>query len=353
MMRTIDRRSNWRRTNGRRPRALGRWLLTLVVGLGASGLGETLWAQDRGFGIEGPTTSAPDPVKIEGNYWAVLIGIDKYEHADDLKGAVKDVKAIESVLTDRYGFAPERVTRLLNEQAKREPIINTLYAMSKKAGPNDSVFIYYAGHGQSDGPTGWWVPADGTPGAAGSLIKNVEIRDYIKDMRARHVYVVADSCFSGSLFSKRRLPPINARYYATLYAQRSRWGLSSGANEPVADQGLEGHSPFAWFFLKALRENGEPYLVPSEIHTAVAREVGAFAGQTPLSEPLDNSRHEGGQFVFRLTDVTVSPTPVTRPTSVSVPSVTNPAPGGPKKKPEREWKGMLDLLEKLPKEKTS
>ena len=286
------------------------WLLALLLGLGLNvGLLQAK-AGDRAIGVA--PGGQPSNVSITGDYWAVLIGIDEYAHAPNLESAVKDARAVRAVLETRYGFHPSRIKQLLNAQATRRNIENTLYALSREAGPEDSVFIYYAGHGQYDQARdhGWWVPTDGEPRQAGTLITNATILRYIKGMQARHVYLVADSCFSGSLFGTRALPPITDRWYAELYKDRSRWGLTSGATEPVADRGLGGHSPFAYFLLKVLRENAQPYLVPSTIHESLAPLVANNTNQVPRSEPLTQSGDEGGQFVFRLTELpSASPAP--------------------------------------------
>ena len=293
----------WRRVVPRMP-----WLLALLLGLSVGLLQAE--AGDRAIGVApgGP----PGSVSITGEYWAVLIGIDEYAYAPNLESAVKDVQAVRAVLESRYSFHPSRIKQLLNAQATRKNIENTLYALSREAGPENSVFIYYAGHGQYDQARdhGWWVPTNGEPRQAGTLITNATILRYIKGMQAKHVYLVADSCFSGSLFGTRALPPITDRWYAELYKDRSRWGLTSGATEPVADRGLGGHSPFAYFLLKLLRENTHPYLVPSTIHEALAPLVANNTNQVPRSEPLTQSGDEGGQFVFRLTATPgESPTP--------------------------------------------
>gem|GEM_PF-933685 len=284
------------------------WLLALLLWLSVGLL--QVEAADRSIGVA--PGGQPDSVPITGEYWAVLIGIDEYAYAPNLESAVKDVQAVRAVLEARYGFHPSRIKQLLNAQATRKNIENTLYALSREAGPEDSVFIYYAGHGQYDQARdhGWWVPTDGEPRQAGTLITNATILRYIKGMQARHVYLVADSCFSGSLFGTRALPPITDRWYAELYKDRSRWGLTSGATEPVADRGLGGHSPFAYFLLKLLRENTQPYLVPSTIHESLAPLVANNTNQVPRSEPLTQSGDEGGQFVFRLAETpSESPTP--------------------------------------------
>ena len=287
-----------------------RAIIALLLGLWLSvGLLQAE-AGDRSIGVA--PGGQPGNVSITGEYWAVLIGIDEYAHAPNLESAVRDVRAVRAVLETRYGFHPSRIKQLLNAQATRKNIENTLYALSREAGPEDSVFIYYAGHGQYDQARdhGWWVPTDGEPRQAGTLITNANILRYVKGMQARHVYLVADSCFSGSLFGTRALPPITDRWYAELYKERSRWGLTSGATEPVADRGLGGHSPFAYFLLKLLRENEQPYLVPSTIHESLAPLVANNTNQVPRSEPLTQTGDEGGQFVFRLTDIpSVSPAP--------------------------------------------
>ena len=280
----------------------------LLVGLGG---GAPLLAQetDRAIGVAGVPTAASVPVPLEGAYWALLIGIDEYAQASNLESAVKDVQAVRAVLETRYGFHPSRIKQLLNAEATRAAIVDTLYRLKREVREADSLFIYYAGHGQyeQEGDHGWWVPADADPTRPSSFIDNEIVLQYLKGMQAKHVYLVADSCFSGSLFGTRALPPITARWYAELYKARSRWGLTSGATEPVADSGKAGHSPFAYFLLKVLRENAQPYLVPSEIAAYVAPRVANNTEQRPLSEPLRRSGDEGGQFVFRLTGVGATP----------------------------------------------
>lgn len=246
---------------------------------------------------------APGSVPISGKYWALIIGIDKYKEAPSLETAVNDARTVRDVLTERYGFKRQHVIELFDQQATGSNIQDALFRLTQDAGPEDSIFIYYAGHGQydKDGRLGWWVPVEGRPQSPGTFITNASIRDYIESMKAKHVYLVADSCFSGTMFGKARsMPPINDKFYRQLYANKSRWGLTSGGKEPVADSGNSGHSIFAYHFIKLLKENSDPYLVPSRIFDQIAPVIANNAAQTPRSEPLQNTGDEGGQFVFQL-----------------------------------------------------
>ncbi len=288
-------------------------------------LASPVMAKDPQRGVSVMPSEAAGSVPIAGDYWALIIGIDQYRHdVPKLETAVRDAQAVRDVLIERYGFRPERITTLLNGQATREAIEDAFYALGQKARPTDSVFIYYAGHGQTDSEKvrGWWVPVDGKAKSPGTFISNARIRDEIAAMKAKHVYLVADSCFSGTLFGKARdLPPIDDKFYSTLYANKSRWGLTSGMNEPVADAGKEGHSIFAYFFLKYLKDNREPYLAPSDIYKAIARVISNNAEQQPVSQPLKNAGDEDGQFVFRLASASGGPLPSAKP---AMPSLSTP-----------------------------
>lgn len=243
-------------------------------------------------------------VPIQGDYWALIIGINDYQGPAKLKTAVADATGLRDVLVDRYGFKPDHVKLLLNEQATRTHIEGAFIRLAREAAPSDSVLIYYAGHGQysDDNQLAWWVPVDGSMDEPGTWVLDAAIRNYIAAMRAQHVYIIADSCFSGNLFAQNRAvaPAVTDRYYAKLHAKRSRWGLTSGSTEPVADQGKDGHSVFAYHLIKFLKENEEPYLVPSRIADHVIPLVARNAEQMPRSQPLQGANDEGGQFVFQL-----------------------------------------------------
>ena len=280
-----------------------RALLSIAFAVWFANAGGTALAEQPQRGVTLMPKVAPGSVSIAGEYWALIIGIDKYKEAPELDSAVKDAVGVRDVLTERYGFRRERIIELLNEQATKTNIEDALYQLGKRAGPEDSVLVYYAGHGQydEDNRLAWWVPVDGKPQKPGTFVPNAVIRDYIEGMKAKHVYLVADSCFSGTLFGKfRAMPPLSDQFFSRLQAKKSRWGLTSGGTEPVADQGKNGHSIFAYHFINLLRENADPYLVPSHIFDMLAPIIANNAEQTPRSEPLKGTGDEGGQFVFRL-----------------------------------------------------
>lgn len=258
-------------------------------------------ASDRGIGI---VEKKPEISQIPmGNFYAVLIGIDDYEHWPRLSTAVKDTKAIEDVLSTRYGFVDNRIKRITNRDATREGILESLEWVINNAGENDNVLIYYAGHGELDKVSGYWVPIEAKQDKKGAYISNSTIRDYISAMKAKHVYLVADSCFSGSLFAgatRSKPPTVTGRYFQEVYNRISRQGLTSGGTEPVSDEGYDGHSIFAYYLVKTLRENTDPFLTANSLFDRIAVPIANNSKQTPVNRPIRDVRDEGGEFIFAL-----------------------------------------------------
>ena len=94
-----------------------------------------------------------------GKYKALIIGINDYESSviPDLETPINDATAIAKVLKEKYGF---EVKLLLDQEATREAIYKELRSLAVSRKSNDSVLIYFAGHGDLDRTYdgGWWIP---------------------------------------------------------------------------------------------------------------------------------------------------------------------------------------------------
>ena len=236
-----------------------------------------------------------------GAYRALIIGINDYNDPKipDLKTAVNDAQAMANLLREHYGF---QVELLLDRKATRKAIYQALRNLASSAKPDENILIYYAGHGDLDriSEDGWWIPADAEGGDPVTYLDNFLVQKYIRSMQARHVLLISDSCYSGTLFGQARaMPPvIGDKYYLNLYNEKSRWGMTSGNKTPVSDQGSGGHSVFAYQLLKELRNSEKPYISTQELYTRIAPIINNDSEQTPLCRPIRNTGDQGGEFVF-------------------------------------------------------
>jgi hypothetical protein len=233
-----------------------------------------------------------------GRYNSLIIGNNTYHNITPLKSAVNDARAIAELLTKDYGF---NNTLLLN--ATREQIIGTLDKLRRDLKGDDNLLIYYAGHGVLDTDTdrGYWLPVDAKSSTRANWISNTEITDALKAFRARHVLVVADSCYSGALLRsvrvKSKASTDSDEYVSRMALKKSRTVLTSGGVEPVLDRGGGKHSVFAKVFMNVLREN-KGIIDGESLFSMLRRQVVLNSSQTPEYSDVRFAGHEGGDFLF-------------------------------------------------------
>jgi hypothetical protein len=229
-----------------------------------------------------------------GRYHALVIGNDAYRGLPALHTAVADARAVAQILKAQYGF---EVTLLTN--ASRAQILGALAKLRQKLTWDDNLLIYYAGHGTYDDASerGYWLPVDAASDDPSNWVSNADITDMLKAMAAKHVLVVADSCYSGTLTRGAATALRDADYLQRIVQKKARTVMTSGGLEPVADSGGSGHSVFTQAFLAALQANRGA--VDGQALFATVREpVVLAAPQTPEYSNLRFAGHDGGDFVF-------------------------------------------------------
>ena len=228
--------------------------------------------------------------------YLLVIGINEYNSPiPRLNNAVNDAQDFRSLLLSKYQFEEQNTYTLLNEKATKSNILKTFDALINLVRETDNLVFFYSGHGTLSRLTnrGYWLQADALDGDRATYIPNIEVIDFFNALKARHVFGIVDSCFSGALFAR------GAKSMAQrLYARSSRWLLTAGRLQPVADGRLGSNSPFTASLISHLRNNTAPLPV-GDLCRLVTEGVTYNADeQLPRGEPLQNAGHQGGEFVF-------------------------------------------------------
>jgi hypothetical protein len=255
---------------------------------------------------------AGTPPPVVGTKRALLIAVNTYQAVPSLAGSLNDVAAMREVLIRRWGF-DERNIRLITEQAAtRAGILATLQQLVREAGPNDTVYVHYSGHGsqvqdlngdEDDGLDETLVPHDGrTPGVPDIL--DDELDSLFSRLRATSV-IVLDSCHSGtatrSLEIRTRSVPRDARVDLYRSAATSTRAIvprmearhivmsAAAANQEALDGPVEGNDRGFFSYalsrsLAASMPNASPRAVFADVEQQLRR-IQAQFGRTSMPEP--------------------------------------------------------------------
>lgn len=243
-----------------------------------------------------------------GKYYALVIGNNEYrdESYPKLQTAVNDANKTAQVLRDKFGFE----TRVLRN-ATRYEMLAALNELREQLTEKDNLLIYYAGHGEIDDNTnnGYWLPVDAKPDNTRNWLSNAAISDILNTLPAKHVMVVADSCYAGTL-SVAAMPRVDETMSEELQKEwimamsqaRARTVLTSGGVAPVMDGGGDGHSVFARAFLDVL-QNADGIVEGHSIYRNVLSKVrnktkNLAVQQVPEYAPARYAGHEAGEFFF-------------------------------------------------------
>lgn len=163
---------------------------------------------------QGSSARAYDTGGDPAGKYALLVGIDDYPGTgNDLRGPVEDARIMERVLTQRFGFAPENVLTLNDDEATRENIANGILQHLGQAGPDGVAVFFYSGHGmqvgQNIGLTGALDPEPAGEGdealyiygydEESTALLDEEIGYLIETIGAGRTLVAVDACFSGEI----------------------------------------------------------------------------------------------------------------------------------------------------------
>lgn len=255
---------------------------------------------------------------VNGAFRALIIGNNEYKDPEGLwnplKTPINDAEAVVALLQKRYGFNRAHISLLKN--ATRAQILSEFSKLAKVSKENDSIFIYYAGHGYSDPDTqeAYWIPVDAVGKQDYTYVRNSTIKSKLTVVadHAKHVFLVSDSCFSGTLLREGhrglKMAEKTDQYYRKVAQKKSVQILAAGGLEYVDDDYKQtGHSPFTYYFIEQLKQSPENYFSATEVSLEVTKAVSKNVYQTPEKGVLHGAGDNNGEFFFVKADSAQKP----------------------------------------------
>jgi len=217
-------------------------------------------------------------LKRKGVAYVIAIGLNEYQNKGyNLKYAVADAQSFGDEIRAKQNQLGEyervEVVSLVNENATKANILAALKKLSgetmapslkagpldnlKKAEPEDSVIIYYAGHGTAQAARFYLIPHDlGYTGERTELdreglntilahsISDVELEDAVERIDAGHLLLIIDACNSGQALEaeEKRRGPMNSKGLAQLAYEKGMYILTAAQSFQAALEAAQlGH----------------------------------------------------------------------------------------------------------------
>lgn len=292
---------------------------------------ETNTLQTRGImGIEPEENYPKQPFE---NQHAFIVGINDYIHVPKLKTAVNDAQELGKILEHEHKY--QKVHPISIDPTATELRL-FLQNMKNVVGEQDSVLFYFAGHGialeNDEGMSGYIVPVDAGVNDDKTLIPMSFLYKCLEALPCRHVLLILDCCFAGSirwattqrnadaLFLPKRI--YQERY--NCYLEDKAWQvLASSSHDQKAFDSLQGfkndrdtegreHSPFALALFEGLMgkgdivpaDGGDGVITATELYLYLREQVekptlamNVRLRQTPSIFILP--KHDKGEYIFR------------------------------------------------------
>ncbi|QRV85031.1 ICE-like protease (caspase) p20 domain protein [Ceratobasidium sp. AG-Ba] len=241
------------------------------------------------------------------NIFALVIGIDQYEHMnqdEQLGGAVSDAATVAEYLLDTLHVPEDNVKCLFNNQATREGIIDTFrnhLTLNRDIQHSDPIIVYFSGHGDqqkapaewhsSDGMTELIMPADasfrqgedhpldqdykhGIPDRTlGALVHELHL------MKGDNITIIFDCCHSGSTTRGRK---VRARYSHDSNAPPIPANLDENIVQHVSLQSSPGQS------ISTGRRSFGKFQSPSEVPILETHVLFAACKNTELAQEVSS-----------------------------------------------------------------
>ncbi|MBC8434179.1 MAG: caspase family protein [Desulfobacterales bacterium] len=272
-------------------------------------LAGNLTAERRGIRV---TAKSGKNLYLYKDYHALVVGIDDYDYWPNLQGAVRDAMEVASVLKN-VGMKVKLVINPTSKELKRA-FDELTYGVGKEE--NRAILIYFSGHGETETlatgeKMGYIVPKDSPMpvknpiGFAEKAISMNMIESYALRIKSKHVLMVFDSCFSGTVFASLKGIPVGI---SDKSSRPVRQFITAGSeNEEVPDdsifktcfvQGINGEADY----------NEDGYVTGSELGIYLDISVVNYSrgAQHPQYGKIRHPKLDKGDFIFHLPDISGS-----------------------------------------------
>lgn len=258
-----------------------------------------------------------ESLRRAGTLHLLSVGINRYANpAFDLNFAVADAEALTEELRRQQAslgqFRRIETRLLLDRSATKQGMLDALRDLAQAVQPEDSVVLFFAGHGLAEDPRFYLIPHDlgySGPRDADAMtarmsdvlshgLSDEELERALEPLDAAQVLLIIDACNSGQALetAEKRRGPMNSRGLAQLAYEKGMSILTAAQSYQAALETAQfGHGLLTYVLVQEGLTKGRADARPADGQIVVREWFDYATRQVPLLqfEQMQSARQVG------------------------------------------------------------
>jgi WD40 repeat protein len=263
-----------------------------------------------------------ESLKRPATAYILAVGVNSYSNQDyNLKYAVADAQEFASEVKRRQEalkrYGQVEVIPLADSEATKANIMQSLTRLTSRVQPEDTLIVYFAGHGTAQQNRFYLIPHDlGYDGSRTSLneaglqailahsISDVELEQAFENIDAGQILLVIDACNSGQALEaeEKRRGPMNSKGLAQLAYEKGMYVLTAAQSYQAAQEATKlGHGYLTYALVEAGLKRGAADREPRDDRIDLHEWLNYATDEVPRMQEenlLEALRGKGRQLVF-------------------------------------------------------
>lgn len=263
-----------------------------------------------------------ESLKRPATAYILAVGVNRYSNQDyNLKYAVADAQEFASEVKRRQEalkrYGQVEVIPLSDSEATKANIMDRLTRLTSRVQPEDTLMVYFAGHGTAQHNRFYLIPHDlGYEGPRTSLnepglqvilahsISDLELEQAFEKIDAGQILLVIDACNSGQALeaAEKRRGPMNSKGLAQMAYEKGMYVLTAAQSYQAAQEAAKlGHGYLTYALVEQGLKQGAADSEPKDDRIDLREWLNYATNEVPRMQEenlLEALRAKGRQLVF-------------------------------------------------------
>ena len=235
----------------------------------------------------------------------------------DLSFCSKDGYELNNVFINNLGIDDDNIKATginQSDEVTRTDILRKIQTLSKKCKPDDTIVLYFSGHGYSENNEGYLIPFDTDLDLiSDTSIAIQRVKDELDKCEAKTKILIIDSCYSGIGHGKKVDTKMSEAFENSLFSDISEGSVifaSCKQNEQSFSLEDNSMSVFTHYLIEGLKGNAalndNSEISFEDLYTFVTKKVAKWAFDNDVSQTPSMKLEYAGKLMIKVKNPEIS-----------------------------------------------